>query len=84
MVDASVAAGIELIIWASLPNVTKMTNGQITKMRHFDSKAEVEDYIKTLPINSVFYWAGFFMQNMQTLMRPRLVSPTISLLPHRD
>ena len=74
MADASVAAGAELLIWASLPDVTKLTGGKLTNMYHFDSKAKVEEYIKTLPINGVFYWASMFMQNVQGIMAPKRVS----------
>jgi uncharacterized protein YbjT (DUF2867 family) len=72
--DAAVAAGVVQIIWSSLPSVTKLTNGEITSMAHFDSKAEVEEYIRGLKIKSTFFWAGWFMQNHLHFMRPQEVS----------
>lgn len=39
--DASLAADVSLIIWSSLPNVSKMSHGELTTVHHFDSKAEV-------------------------------------------
>lgn len=39
-------------------------------MPHFDSKAEVEQYIRSLPLTSVFFMAGGYMQNFLTVMRP--------------
>ena len=72
--DAAVVAGATLLIWSSLPNVTKMSNGKLSGMHHFDSKAEVETYIRGLPIKSTFYMAGFYMQNMQTIFKPNSVS----------
>ena len=74
MADAAVAAGATLLIWCSLPNVTKMSEGKLTKAHHFDSKAAVETYIRGLPIKSAFFMAGFFMQNMQTMFKPKPVS----------
>ena len=74
MADATVAAGASLLIWSSLPYVSKISNGKFTKVYHFDSKAEVEIYIRGLPIKSLFYMAGFYMQNFQTMFRPNIVS----------
>ena len=46
-------------------------------MHHFDSKAEVEIYIRGLPIKSVFYMAGFYMQNFKNVFSPKLVRYSI-------
>jgi hypothetical protein len=71
--DASVTAGVTLLIWSSLPNVTEMTKGKITTVHHFDSKAEVERYIRTLPIVSAFFMAGWYMQNHIFWTPPKMV-----------
>ncbi|KAH7321523.1 hypothetical protein BKA65DRAFT_540728 [Rhexocercosporidium sp. MPI-PUGE-AT-0058] len=70
--DASVAAGVELLIWSSLPSVTKLSKGKVA-LKHFDSKAEIEDYVRSLPILSVFFMAGWYMQNHISHMRPQPV-----------
>ncbi|KAI1350048.1 hypothetical protein F5Y01DRAFT_165072 [Xylaria sp. FL0043] len=72
--DAAIAAGADQIIWSSLRDVKEMTGGKITTMKHFDSKAEVETYIRTLEIKSAFFIPGWFMQNHLTMMRPKLES----------
>jgi len=72
--DASVAAGVELLIWSSLPNVTKMSGGTLTTVHHFDSKAKVEEYIRGLPVMSVFFMAGYYMQNYVAYTPPKVVS----------
>jgi hypothetical protein len=80
MADASVAAGVTLFIWSSLPNVTQMTNGELTHVSWFDSKAKVEAYIRGLPITSAFFMAGYYMQNFKDTVggpKPDLVSPPI-------
>lgn len=74
--DAAVRAGVNLLIWSSLPSVTQMTNGEVTTVHHFDSKAEVEAYIRGLPIPSkVFFVPGWFMQNIELpfIPKPKLV-----------
>jgi len=68
--DASVSAGATQIIWSSLPNITLLSHGQLTTVTHFDSKAAVEIYIRSLPILATFFMAGWYMQNQLTIMRP--------------
>lgn len=72
--DAAVAAGVTLLIWSSLPNVTKMTSGKLSNVHHFDSKAEVETYIRGLSIQSIFYMPAWYMQNFKAFMTPKPVS----------
>jgi uncharacterized protein YbjT (DUF2867 family) len=76
--DAAVAAGAYQIIWSSLPSITEMTGGKITSMKHFDGKAEVEAYIRTLDIKSMFFMPGWFMQNHLSLIRPKKVRTEVS------
>ena len=83
MADAAVAAGTRFLIWSSLPNVTKMTEGKLSGVKHFDSKAEVETYIHDLHIKSVFYMPAFYMQNMTSLFKPKPVSLTLPTLGQR-
>lgn len=74
MADAAVAEDVALLIWSSLPNATKMTEGKSSGVKHFDSKAVVEGYIRGLPIKSAFYVSAFYMQNMTSLFKPKWVS----------
>ena len=74
MADAAVAAGATLLIWSSLPHVTRMTGGKLSGVKHFDSKADVETYIRGLPIKSTFYMPAFYMQNMTSIYKPKPVS----------
>lgn len=76
--DACVKFGVKLLIWSSLPSVTKMSNGKVTGVNHFESKALVEEYIRKLPIMSVFFMAGWYMQNHLRYMPPKAVSVDIS------
>ncbi|KAI0145171.1 NmrA-like family-domain-containing protein [Xylariaceae sp. FL1272] len=69
--DAAVAAGVHQIIWSSLPNASEITKGEVTGMKHFDGKAEVEAYIRTLDIKSAFVLLGWYMQNHLSLVVPK-------------
>lgn len=83
--DAARAAGVSLFIWSSLPNVTKFSNGELTTVHHFDSKAKVEEYIRTLSFpSSVFIMTAFFMQNISSpiVAPPKVVSSSSSPYLH--
>jgi uncharacterized protein YbjT (DUF2867 family) len=64
MADAAKATGTEHFIWSSLPNVSKETNGKLTEVLHFDSKAAVETYIRSINLPASFFMPGFFMSNI--------------------
>lgn len=75
--DAAVAAGVPYLIFSTLPHVTKTSGGKFTRVGGFDSKAEVETYIRSLSsrsgLRSAFFAPGSFMQNFQHMMAPRSV-----------
>ncbi|KAH8698771.1 hypothetical protein BGW36DRAFT_376713 [Talaromyces proteolyticus] len=73
MADAAVAVGAEYFILSTLSNVSQITNGKITNVEHFDQKAQLEEYVRTLPIKSAFYAPGFFMQNFINILVPQPV-----------
>lgn len=41
-----------------------MSKGELSNVYHFDSKAEIESYIRQLGIPSTFFLAGFYMSNL--------------------
>lgn len=51
-----------------------MTDGQLANVEHFDSKAEVEEYIRAIPTSKLavatFFMPAFFMQNIKGMIRP--------------
>ncbi|KAJ9149314.1 NmrA-like family protein [Pleurostoma richardsiae] len=63
LADAAKDAGVDHYIWSSLPNVSKLTKGVLPNVYHFDSKAQVEEYVRTLNIPASFFLPGFFMSN---------------------
>lgn len=74
--DTAVEVGAQYIIFSTLPNAGQLSKGKLENMGHFDVKAEIEEYIRTLPIKSAFFAPGYFMQNFG--------SPVLSPKPTGD
>lgn len=68
-VDAAKEVGVKQIIFSSLLNVTKITNGRLTHVPHFDGKADIEEYIKSTGITSAFVLPGYYMSNYQQMLQ---------------
>ena len=71
LADSAVAAGAQYFIFSSITHVTRASGGKYKNVDFFDSKYEVEEYVRTLPIKSAFFHPGSFMQNFVTQMAPR-------------
>ncbi|KAE8146857.1 hypothetical protein BDV25DRAFT_161628 [Aspergillus avenaceus] len=67
---AAVAAGAQHLIFSSAVNATE--HGHPFDV--FDSKAEAELYLRSLPVRTSFFYPGMFMQNMAGMMAPMLKS----------
>lgn len=59
--EASKAEGVTHLVFSSLPYAKKLTNGELKRVDHFDSKAEVEEYIE---VNKGSMIASYFMPAM--------------------
>jgi uncharacterized protein YbjT (DUF2867 family) len=80
--DACKALGVKHLVWSALPHVTKMTEGALPHVEHFDSKAEVAEYIETMKgdMTATYFMPGFYMQNIKGMIRPGQDGvPTITL-----
>ncbi|KAF8951043.1 hypothetical protein CPC16_009586 [Podila verticillata] len=73
MADEAVAAGAQYFIFSTSQNTGKISGGKYTGIDHFEAKAEVEEYIRTLPIKSAFFAPGGYMENFASLLAPRPV-----------
>ncbi|TGJ88311.1 hypothetical protein E0Z10_g493 [Xylaria hypoxylon] len=62
--DAAKEVGVNHLIWSSLLDITKLTNGKYSRLYHFDSKAHVEEYVRSLGIPATFFMPGFYMSNI--------------------
>lgn len=76
LADAAVEAGVKHIIFSSLENVDQITNGE-KFAPHFTDKAEVEAYIRTLPVTGSFIYMAFFYTNLIEFYTPKLVGDTL-------
>ena len=68
--DAAVAAGAKYFIYSTLLDTSVFHKGKL-QLPHFDVKAEIETYIRSLPIKSAFFAPGSFMQNFSATQAPR-------------
>ncbi|KAH9215858.1 hypothetical protein DL95DRAFT_363952 [Leptodontidium sp. 2 PMI_412] len=68
--DVSKELNIQHLVWSSLPNVTRTTEGKITGVLHFDSKAVIEDYIRSLSIPTTFVQLAVFMEQLPLMLIP--------------
>lgn len=69
--DAAKVTGVKHYIWSSLPHVSKLTDGVLKHVYHFDSKALVEDYVRGLGIPATYFMPGVFMSNFPGgILRP--------------
>jgi len=70
LADACKPAGVERFIFSSLPYVSKVTNGKSDKVHHFDSKARVEEYAKSIDLPGSYFMPAAFMPFMLSSFRP--------------
>lgn len=56
------------ILFCMQLNANIVSGGKLPNVRHFDSKAVVEEYIRSIGIPAVFLDPGCFMTNLKTLM----------------
>ncbi|PQE31587.1 hypothetical protein CJF32_00010495 [Rutstroemia sp. NJR-2017a WRK4] len=62
--DAAKEAGVQHFIWSSLLNITELSKGALPGVTHFDSKADIEVYIRKIGIPATFFLPGFYMSNI--------------------
>ena len=74
--DAAVEAGVKHLVFSSLENVDRVTDGA-KWVPHFTDKGRVEDYIRTLPIISSFIYMAFFYTNLIEYYQPRQEGDTL-------
>ena len=76
LADAAIEAGVRHIIFSSLENVDKITEGKMVAP-HFTDKANIEEYIRTLPITSSFIYMAFFYTNLIEFYPPAMKRDTL-------
>ncbi|SPO07070.1 related to nitrogen metabolic regulation protein nmr [Cephalotrichum gorgonifer] len=63
LADLAKEHGVQHYIWSTLSNITKTSNGRLSKVYHFDSKARVDEHIEELGIPATYFLAGVYMSN---------------------
>lgn len=67
--DAAKEVGVKQVIFSSLLNVSKISNGRLPHVLHFDGKAEIEEYIKATGVTSTFVLPGYYMSNYTQMLQ---------------
>jgi len=76
LADAAVEAGVRHVIFSSLENVDKITEGK-KFAPHFTDKARIEEYIRMLPVTSSFIYMAFFYTNLMEFYPPAMTGDTL-------
>ncbi|CAI7667964.1 hypothetical protein CBS147355_9703 [Penicillium roqueforti] len=66
--DVCKAVGVSHLIFSSLHNVKEESKGRLTNVPHFDSKANVEKYIRASGVGSSFVLPGYYMSNFTQML----------------
>jgi uncharacterized protein YbjT (DUF2867 family) len=61
--DAAKEVGVQHFIWSSLLDINELSKGVLPKVCHFDSKANVEAYIRKIGLPASFFLPGVYMSN---------------------
>ncbi|CAO2649909.1 Nn.00g012010.m01.CDS01 [Neocucurbitaria sp. VM-36] len=69
--EAALKQGVKYIIFSSMSHPFKISKGALKNVEHFDDKAEIEEYIRSLPVKSAFFAPASFMQNLYHFMKPQ-------------
>ncbi|KAJ5190700.1 uncharacterized protein N7498_009685 [Penicillium cinerascens] len=67
--DVSKAVGVSHLIFSSLHHVTEESKGRLTHVPHFDSKANVEKYIRASGVGCSFVLPGYYMSNFTSMLK---------------
>lgn len=71
LAHAALTASAKHLIWSTTPSADAVSSGVLKQVAHFDAKADVENYIRSLPIRHTFFAPGAFMQNFLGPFRPQ-------------
>ncbi|KAL4941993.1 hypothetical protein BDV06DRAFT_171213 [Aspergillus oleicola] len=68
--DVCKETGVKHLIWSSLPYVSKVSNGKYTAVVHFDSKAKVDEHIRSIGIPHTIVNVGTYTNFMVEALTP--------------
>lgn len=69
IVDACKFSGVKHLVWSSLPNVSKLSNGKYRHVEHFDAKALVEEYAEANKGDMIlsYFMPAMFMEAVKQI-----------------
>lgn len=67
--DVAKELGVSRLIFSSLHHITEESNGRLSHVAHFDSKANIEKYIRASGIDCTFFMPGYYMSNLKTMLK---------------
>ncbi|KAM0749564.1 NmrA-domain-containing protein [Meredithblackwellia eburnea MCA 4105] len=70
LVDSAKEAGLKCFLWSGLEHVSKISGGK-AKVLHFDTKATVTEYAKSIGLPFAVIEPGFYLSNFSTKMMPK-------------
>lgn len=70
LIDAVAAEKVSHFVLSTLPNAKKLSNGKLP-VPHFDQKAELEKYTRTLDIPATFVHIAFYYENFLYFFPPQ-------------
>ncbi|CAK5277058.1 unnamed protein product [Mycena citricolor] len=79
VVEAAKKAGVEFLVFSSLPSVVEVSQGKYKGVVHYDHKAQVEQYLKTAGLAHASVLAGSFLENLWTFGALKKAEPGYEL-----
>ncbi len=70
LVDAVRWSGVEHFVFSTLPDCRKISGGKL-HVPHFDLKAQLEEYVRSLDLKATFVHVAFYFENFLTFFPPR-------------
>ncbi|KAM3510866.1 hypothetical protein MY11210_005469 [Beauveria gryllotalpidicola] len=67
--DVAKICGVSYLIFSSLPSITEESKGRLKHVPHFDSKANIEKYIRASGLKCAFVMPGYYMMNLTGMIR---------------
>lgn len=77
ILDAAAAAKPKLIIWSGLEDFTALSGGKYPNVDHFDGKAAITAYGRSLGVPLVNVEPGMYMGNFLTMSGPKKIGDDI-------
>lgn len=71
VMDVAKATNVKRVFWSGLSNATKLSGGKYKHVEHFDGKAEILEYGKSLGVPLVDVQPAAYMENHLTMMPPK-------------